>query len=299
MTGAGEIVRALGGRNGMARCPAHRDRTPSLAVREVDGRTLVHCHAGCDQGDVIAALRAMGLWPERDEADRDAYRKPRPAPAPKPPAVYWHTGDAPENTQRACEIWRTSVPLWHPDAQPARAYLTGRGLPWPWPETLAFHRIAHPETNEIAPALIVARHCPVVGMVRGIQRIFLTEDGRKYAAGTCKMSLGSIEGGRCELIWKFPVVELVIAEGVESALAAHRLFNRPAWAACGGFPASLPMPSTVRNVVICADHDPHGVSERRGKALARSIRASGRRCSVVMPSVPGRDANDILLRGAA
>lgn len=64
---AAELARALGGRRAgaqwMAPCPAHEDSTPSLAIREADGRVLVHCHAGCGQTDVIAALRDRGLWP--------------------------------------------------------------------------------------------------------------------------------------------------------------------------------------------------------------------------------------------
>jgi hypothetical protein len=65
------IARALHGRRSgrgwMTRCPAHQDRGPSLRIDERDGRLLVHCHAGCVQADVIAALRARGLWqaPER------------------------------------------------------------------------------------------------------------------------------------------------------------------------------------------------------------------------------------------
>ena len=48
----------------MANCPAHDDRNPSLSIRERDGKVLVHCHAGCDQRSVIAALKALGLWSE-------------------------------------------------------------------------------------------------------------------------------------------------------------------------------------------------------------------------------------------
>jgi hypothetical protein len=63
-----DIVRSLHGRrvgaSWMVRCPAHDDRNPSLAVRESGGNVLVHCHAGCDQRDVIQALRNLGLWPE-------------------------------------------------------------------------------------------------------------------------------------------------------------------------------------------------------------------------------------------
>lgn len=63
---AESIVRALGGRWGMARCPAHQDGSPSLSVTARGGKVLVHCHAGCTQADVIAALRSRGLWPERE-----------------------------------------------------------------------------------------------------------------------------------------------------------------------------------------------------------------------------------------
>jgi hypothetical protein len=37
-----------------------------LSITERDGKLLVHCHAGCDQRAVIDALRARGLWPERE-----------------------------------------------------------------------------------------------------------------------------------------------------------------------------------------------------------------------------------------
>ena len=33
---------------------------PSLSIREADGKVLLHCHAGCTQGDVIDALKAQG-----------------------------------------------------------------------------------------------------------------------------------------------------------------------------------------------------------------------------------------------
>ena len=44
----------------MARCPAHDDHEPSLSITEAkDGKVLVHCHAGCDQRDVIDALISL------------------------------------------------------------------------------------------------------------------------------------------------------------------------------------------------------------------------------------------------
>lgn len=47
------------GRNGswVACCPAHKDRSPSLTIRETpDGKILLHCFAGCEVADVIGAV---------------------------------------------------------------------------------------------------------------------------------------------------------------------------------------------------------------------------------------------------
>src|SRR5262245_6746054 len=64
---AATIAKGLGGRRAgagwLACCPSHDDKNPSLSIREVNGKVLVHCHAGCPQHSVIAALRSRGLWP--------------------------------------------------------------------------------------------------------------------------------------------------------------------------------------------------------------------------------------------
>ena len=52
----------------VARCPGHDDRSPSLAVRDCgDGRILLHCFAGCETEDVLAArgLTFSDIMPER------------------------------------------------------------------------------------------------------------------------------------------------------------------------------------------------------------------------------------------
>lgn len=56
----------------LARCPAHDDVNPSLAIRETDdGRVLVHCFAGCGAVDVVGAvgLKLCDLFPD-DRRDR-------------------------------------------------------------------------------------------------------------------------------------------------------------------------------------------------------------------------------------
>ena len=115
MTTARELVERLGGRwsgdHGMARCPAHKDKNPSLSISEGEGgKLLFKCHSGCDQLAVLDALKRRGLWPENGApaAPRPATQStrtdsadwtpilPAPGDAPdfraglhKPPAAFW------------------------------------------------------------------------------------------------------------------------------------------------------------------------------------------------------------------
>ncbi len=63
-----ERVRGRGPGRWVARCPAHKDRTASLSIRELeDGRMLLHCFAGCAVESVVAAagLTLEDLFPPR------------------------------------------------------------------------------------------------------------------------------------------------------------------------------------------------------------------------------------------
>ncbi|MGB3796519.1 MAG: CHC2 zinc finger domain-containing protein, partial [Alteraurantiacibacter sp.] len=49
------------GTKGMACCPVHDDRTPSLGVSLGRQAILFHCFAGCDQQSVLSALARKGF----------------------------------------------------------------------------------------------------------------------------------------------------------------------------------------------------------------------------------------------
>ncbi len=66
----------------IACCPAHEDRSPSLAVRELDdGRLLLHCFGGCSVAEVVGAvgLGMEDLFPPSD-INPGAGRKPERRP---------------------------------------------------------------------------------------------------------------------------------------------------------------------------------------------------------------------------
>jgi putative DNA primase/helicase len=132
---AASLTTALGGRwythYGLARCPAHEDRKPSLSITEnSSGKLLVRCQAGCDQTEVIATLRARGLWETTG--------------APPSRAT-------PTRSEVALAIWRSALPS---RATLVETYLAARGLHIPLPPTLRFHPGLKHSSGDRFPAMV-------------------------------------------------------------------------------------------------------------------------------------------------
>jgi hypothetical protein len=62
-----EGVRPAGPGRWYARCPAHKDKSPSLSICDTGERVLIHCFAGCDPTDILTAvgLAWKDLYPNR------------------------------------------------------------------------------------------------------------------------------------------------------------------------------------------------------------------------------------------
>jgi hypothetical protein len=73
-------VRLRGSDRWSARCPSHADKSPSLSIREADGKTLLHCFAGCTPEEIVGAL---GLDLKHLFTDSPTPRGQRPAPKPQ------------------------------------------------------------------------------------------------------------------------------------------------------------------------------------------------------------------------
>ncbi|QJX01815.1 virulence-associated protein E [Alcanivorax sp. IO_7] len=75
-----EKVRPNGPHRWMACCPAHKDGSPSLSIKEAEGgRILIHCFAGCEAGDVVAAvgLTLADLFPKQPGRPGNHWRRER------------------------------------------------------------------------------------------------------------------------------------------------------------------------------------------------------------------------------
>ena len=284
--GAERIAKALGGRkvgvDWMARCPAHDDRKPSLAIRDADdGKVLVRCHAGCDQARVIAALGSRGLWEENGH-----HRLTRPA---RPVAARDQPDrDNAKRTEAALTIWQSTTPA---GGTLVEAYLHSRGLHCPAPPTLRFHvGLKHP-SGGIWPVMVALATRGGDDKPLGIHRTFLARDGAgKAPVDPQKMMLGPCRGGAVRLA--APVDLLMVGEGIETCLAAMQATGHPAWAALSTFGLkSLDLPNNVRDVVVLADGDEPG--EEAAHDCACRWKREGRRVRIARPQ-QGMDFNDMI-----
>jgi hypothetical protein len=283
------IAKALGGRKAgtawMARCPAHDDRAPSLSIADArDGKVLVRCHAGCDQRDVIAALRARGAW------DADARRPTRFSRKPDRPLPAEPDCDAIKRTEAALALWRGAQSA---EGTPVETYLRSRGLMMPIPPPIRFHAgLRHP-SGDVWPAMVALVTHGVDGNPIGIHRTFLARDGSaKASVDPAKMMLGPCRAGAVRLASAGDA--LMVGEGIETCLAATQASGRSAWAALSTSGLrSLDLPSDVCDVIVLADSDEPG--EAAAQHCARRWRREGRRVRIARPP-QGMDFNDLLLR---
>ena len=110
-----------------------------------------------------------------------------------------------------------------------------------------------------------------------------------------KASFGPIGGGAVRLRSAQPNEQLVIAEGIETALSIMEPCALRGWAALSAPGISnLILPTQVTMVMICADNDTNGTGQRAAQQAAERFLREGRRVRITMPLMPGTDFNDVL-----
>lgn len=277
-----ELVRRLGGiwqgKQGMCLCPAHDDREPSLSVRVGKYALLFKCFAGCDQQEVIRAIRLRdsdALMRGRDGSGRELRQA-------------W-----PGSSDLVRSLWDCGRPL---AGTKAEAYLQRRGLGIHPPALRYLSRTPLGCGRDVVfrPAMIAAVHQG--HELVAVQRIFLAPDhpSRARDLSNPRRLLGRPLEGAVQLA---PAGDIMgLAEGTETAMAAMALLGIGVWATLGaGRLHRIALPAEISRLVLLPDND-HAGQAGAAKAL-ETYRMQGRSVEVLWPPEDCKDWNDALRKG--
>ncbi len=286
MRNAEVITRALGGRwngrSGIACCPAHEDRSPSLSIAQGHtGQLLLTCHAGCRFEDVLNALKSQGIVRDSDRFGNNNVALPERRKTEE--RMYDQ-----RRAEMARKVWQDAVPVHRTLAE---TYLRSRGITCALPTSLRYLRDCwHPSAKRL-PALIgYVRGCDAVAVHRTYLR---TNEDYKTRLTPSKAMLGATKGGAVRLS-EVPG-RLVVTEGIETGLSLlSGLLDDPitVWAALSATGMkSLGLPDCPGDLVIAPDGD--DVGRAAAEALAQRAYGLGWRVSL-LTAPEGCDWNDVL-----
>lgn len=196
-------------------------------------------------------------------------------------------------------------------------YLRDRGIDFATlgrqPRALRHHKgLVHPETGEVAPALVAAI-CAVDGTTVAVHRTFLEPAGdvRKLrGVADAKLTLGSYAGG-CIRLWRgssgkafkdAPAGEwLVVGEGIEDTLTAvmARPDLRAVCAVSLANMGSLLLPSAIEGVIILAQNGDGPAAQRALERAIENFQGQGKRVRLARPDPGVKDVNDLVRRNAS
>lgn len=310
---AGELHRILAGRwpeflirlgvdeqhlrNRHGPCPAcgGKDR---FRFDDKEGRGTWIC-SQCGAGDGFRLLETVNGWTfaEARRAVIDALGLDRdtvPLPAPRRSRESDDQAVA-QPTARVRDLLRTSAP---PEAvQDAIDYLGSRYL-WPLPDHCSWRAHAAAEywdgreMIDRFPALVAEVRDQAGGLVTA--HVTYLQNGRKLEADAPRKILSKMTGRRGCAVRLMPLAGEVlgIAEGIETALAAHRFHGVPVWSALNAsLLAKFIPPPAAHQVIIFADRDVPSLEA----AYHLRDELDGR-CSVELrlPPAPANDWADVL-----
>ena len=231
------------------------------------------------------------------------------------------TTPPPKDQQAALlRLWQQTKPLTAND--PASLYLQQRGLS-PNVQTLKNIRFAMLEywaqSIENRPLLLGVLPCMIGAITTPngeLQGVHLTYLQGNHANQWHKLNVlhpqtneplpakkmksrfsGSLKGAAVHLFAPDPQGRLVVAEGIETALAARELFDLPNVAAlsCYGLENFTP-PQETKELFIVADNDPNGAGIRAAEKLALRAVKNGLQARIWQPETLGFDGLDELNR---
>jgi hypothetical protein len=286
------IVRALGGelydggRRANVPAPGHSRGDRSVSLLLSSGRVVAHCFGGCDWREVLDDLRRRGLVGAEGEPRSGGTPEVGPARLPL----------RSERLAAAHHLWSGGEVVRPGSLSSRHAHL--RGVRRDVPDALRYHPAAplaaYQPCRTSRPALMAAVHA-VDDQLTAVELTYLDPDGRR-ATGLrlSRKTVGLLPAGSAVRLDP-PDHELLVAEGVFTALSATERFGLPGWALLSTSNLRRWTPPTgVRRILIAADRGRDG--EASAALLADRLRGAGLRVVVRAPGPPDGDWNEAAVR---
>lgn len=200
-----------------------------------------------------------------------------------------------QDEQRAYRrgIWSASQPVRAGDQ--VDTYLRGRGAHLAqYPRALRMHPNCRYAEGRHFPAMVAAIQ-DQYGAGVSLHRTFLLDGGKAPVDSPRMVTPGDLPPGSCVRLSE-PCPALGIAEGIETALAATRLFKRPVWAALNtSLLEQWVPPDGVSDVVVYGDNDASFAGQASAYRLAQRLARAGLAVKVRIPPQAGTDWADVWL----
>ena len=283
---AAQLEGVRSGREWRCRCPVHGGHSLSITEGR-SGKLIFRCWgADCAFEDIIEALHEKQIY----------------VPSCGTIPAMMQEDDPQRRVNRALSLHRSAVPA---SGTIVETYPRSRSITLPVPEVLRFLPYAPHRDRRCYPAMI-ALVVDIAGHPIGVHMTYLAPDGRsKYPFADPAMQRecrGVLRGGAVRLVDVSRSVnsvnapQLLVAEGIETALSCMQLFGIPAWAALSSSGiAALELPPEIKRVVIACDNDAHNAGHHAATAAYYRWVAEGRSVQLIMPPLPGTDFNDVLI----
>ncbi len=266
-----------------------------------DGSGSFIC-ASCGAGDGITlVMRKTGL-----EFKAVAEKIKTMIPDLPPSALKRAAPNAAELRQRMVKEWKNAVPCAYGDA--VSMYLEGRGIDFlPDGEVVRFSESmrylgSKLEMSRYLPAML-AKVTGADGKGVNVHRTYLDphQAAKADVESPRKLMPGRLPPGAAIRLAPVTAGELGLAEGIETALSASKLFHVPCWAVVNT--ANMmswepPAGIEIKRLHIFGDNDPKYGGQSAAYALAYRIAAQEKKyqmaVTVHIPEEAGRDWNDQL-----
>lgn len=192
-------------------------------------------------------------------------------------------------------IWQEAKALKFDDE--SSRYLIGRGFGFNEFKSTALrthpglkYRIDEKTVTGQFPAMIAAVN-DAKGKLVAVHRTYVSK-GRKADVALPKKTLGKLDAS-CAIRIHPATDVLGVAEGIETAIAAHRIFKVPFWALISaGQMHRFIWPDSIKRLIICGDNDLKFAGQCAAYALGHRAAMKGIEAEVLLPTNAGTDYAD-------